>query len=101
MPITNEQNIKILGYAQAGYTTQHVDHTMEQIGDRVSMPTLYKHLARMRRDNGEWSVQKVRLQLVKIKEKWTTIIGSGRQKTARTPAQERRQRSVLDGHAQT
>ena len=54
MPITSEQNIKILGYAQAGFSAQKILATMAQIGEPVSKPTLYRHLARMRRD-GEWA----------------------------------------------
>jgi Fe2+ or Zn2+ uptake regulation protein len=53
MPITSEQNIKILGYAQAGFSAQEILATMIRIGEPVSKLAFYRHLARMRR-NGEW-----------------------------------------------
>jgi Fe2+ or Zn2+ uptake regulation protein len=54
MPITSEQSIKILGYAQARFSAQEILATMERIGEPVSKSALYRHLARMRR-GGEWT----------------------------------------------
>jgi hypothetical protein len=48
MPVTHDQNTKILAYAQAGMAPQQIYEMMHQIGDHVPKSTLYKHLVRMR-----------------------------------------------------
>jgi hypothetical protein len=53
MPITQEQNTKILGYAQIGYMPDEIYTLMQRIGEPVALSTLYKHVARMKQD-GEW-----------------------------------------------
>ena len=55
MPITKEQDMKILAYGQAGFSPQRILATMHEIGEPVSKSALYRRLARMRQ-NGEWEV---------------------------------------------
>ena len=44
----------ILAYAKAGFTPERIINTMHNLGRNIPKSTIYKHIARMHRLNGEW-----------------------------------------------